>query len=273
MKVLFGPQIAPLVVEIIDASKKLCVLVSPYVDSWLHLEEAVRRAVHVRGVKVILIVRGGKDAAKQREGAQRLVEAGATLRFVDRLHAKLYLNDSVALVTSLNLLRSSMEGSWEMGTLMNARDDKDAIASIQATVKKLIELAKSHEILNTTSGSETAPSAPKSRRNNIQSILDAAKRHKAQANMSNGTPPAARPRSTTGSQAKATKAPAHKGHCIRCAKRMKYNTEKPLCPKCYKLWAKWSDENYEEKYCYACGLKHATSMRKPVCLPCYRMSK
>ena len=63
------------------------------------------------------------------------------------------------------------------------------------------------------------------------------------------------------------------GYCIRCGKPMSFNPDKPLCEKCYPIWAKYGDKKYTEKNCHICGEdvpSHKSSYEKPVCYPCYK---
>jgi hypothetical protein len=60
------------------------------------------------------------------------------------------------------------------------------------------------------------------------------------------------------------------GYCIRCHNQMELNPDKPLCSKCYPIWAKYSDITYPEKYCHICGKESKQSVEKPVCYSCYK---
>jgi len=60
------------------------------------------------------------------------------------------------------------------------------------------------------------------------------------------------------------------GYCIRCHNQMELNPNKPLCSKCYPIWAKYSDRTYSEKYCHICGKESKQSVDKPVCITCYK---
>ena len=60
------------------------------------------------------------------------------------------------------------------------------------------------------------------------------------------------------------------GFCIRCGKEMELNPNKPLCSKCYPIWAKYSDPDYPEKYCHICGKESEQTYAKPVCYTCYK---
>lgn len=62
------------------------------------------------------------------------------------------------------------------------------------------------------------------------------------------------------------------GTCIRCGVRVPKNPEKPLCPSCYKAWAKYENPLYEESFCHDCGKAATTSLARPLCRPCYARS-
>jgi len=59
--------------------------------------------------------------------------------------------------------------------------------------------------------------------------------------------------------------------CIRCGEPLdKYNIEKPLCDRCYPIWAQFKKSDYPETYCHACGEKKPNiSYQKPVCRDCF----
>lgn len=62
------------------------------------------------------------------------------------------------------------------------------------------------------------------------------------------------------------------GSCIRCGVAVPKNPEKPLCPSCYKAWAKYENPLYEEEYCHGCGKAATTSLARPLCRACYARS-
>lgn len=47
-------------------------------------------------------------------------------------------------------------------------------------------------------------------------------------------------------------------YCIRCGKKINYDKDKPLCPTCFKSWARYMDKSYHEKYCHYCGKVNKT---------------
>jgi hypothetical protein len=62
------------------------------------------------------------------------------------------------------------------------------------------------------------------------------------------------------------------GHCIRCGMSKEYNTNEPFCPTHYRVWKRYRDDNFPEKFCHRCGKEAATSKARPLCDSCYHKS-
>ena len=58
------------------------------------------------------------------------------------------------------------------------------------------------------------------------------------------------------------------GYCIRCGDEIEWNPYKPLCYKDYKIWNRYGDPDYREKFCHNCGEPRRTSKADPVCDRC-----
>ena len=84
-------------------------LVSPYNKHPQQLRELLSEAI-ARGVHVTMLYRDEKD---QREGVTDLEHLGAKVLPVKWLHSKVYMNESTALASSMNLLDSSFNNSSE----------------------------------------------------------------------------------------------------------------------------------------------------------------
>lgn len=149
------------VVNIIEEARESVVLVTAYLSSWPHLDHAIKGAI-ARGVRVSLVLRAPdgaqRDRAKREREAADLQELGACVHFVDRLHAKAYINESAAIVTSFNLVSGSNE-SIELGVLLqDAELVHDCIAKIRAYCP---ELAIGQVATARTPGKQSAPPARK----------------------------------------------------------------------------------------------------------------
>ena len=103
-------------------------------------------------------------------------------------------------------------------------------------------------------------------------IKEEALRLRRTATPGQGTPTETRP-STAPDQPTAAipdKQDSPLGHCIRCQAPVALDPEKPYCAQHFRVWARYGDETYEEKFCHSCGKGHTTSKAKPLCLPCFR---
>ena len=63
------------------------------------------------------------------------------------------------------------------------------------------------------------------------------------------------------------------GHCIRCDAEVKLNPMVPYCKKCYSLWNKYKNPDYEENHCHICGKDNISTIDKPTCYPCFKSNK
>ncbi|MBZ0152452.1 MAG: hypothetical protein K8J09_13065 [Planctomycetes bacterium] len=123
------------VVNIIENAQEFVVLVTAYLSSWTHLDHAIKTTI-ARGVPISLVMRapdGAKrDREKREEEASALKALGVQVHFVERLHAKAYVNEKEAIVTSFNLVSGSNE-SIELGVLIQDPDlVRDCVAKIRA---------------------------------------------------------------------------------------------------------------------------------------------
>lgn len=158
------------------------------------------------------------------------------------LHAKCYLNHKSAIITSMNLYEYSQLNNTELGILVEQADDPKLYDEINETAKKIVR--------NSTEFGFEIKKVEKSKTEE-QKIEKSPKKEQPK---SKGKEP-------------------EFGICIRCSEKIKFNPNKPLCDKCYPIWAKFGDTKYVEKYCHVCGkedTKHERSYEKPICYSCYK---
>lgn len=63
------------------------------------------------------------------------------------------------------------------------------------------------------------------------------------------------------------------GFCIRCKKAIKLDPQAPYCYACFKVWKRFENFEYEEKYCHVCGEENTSTMQKPACYSCYKRNR
>lgn len=114
--------------EIIKNAKKELILISPYVKIDRHTkEELFARKDEIE----IHLIYGKKKELDKKE--REWLESVASIRmsFHKDLHAKCYLNESQALLTSMNLHDFSQKNNIEMGILVSCEEDRQLYDEIR----------------------------------------------------------------------------------------------------------------------------------------------
>ena len=134
MKIIPPYQITSEILNIVNNSSKYLILVSPYVDfgNWDRIKSDILNAKN-RGVHISFYTRFDVENYKSWEQIESL---GLTPKLIDKLHAKIYFNETVGIVTSMNLLTSSNLNAIEFGSVCNSIEE---ITELQNYVKKYLE--------------------------------------------------------------------------------------------------------------------------------------
>jgi phosphatidylserine/phosphatidylglycerophosphate/cardiolipin synthase-like enzyme len=125
MELIKPLEISGKIMTLIEESEKKLVLVSPYVKvgKWYKFKNTIAKA-RERGVDIEFYIR---DDEKNLPSRDEVLELGITPILVPNLHAKLYMNETQAIVTSMNLLFSSDTNSLEIGYLTQAKNEYDEV--------------------------------------------------------------------------------------------------------------------------------------------------
>jgi hypothetical protein len=120
------------ILDIINESKKYCILVTPFFDAteyWGHLTRTLEDASE-GGKKVLFVLTkpNGKEIEKGLEKKERVIaelngKYNFDLFFVENLHSKIYLNENAALITSMNLVNYSKNYNHEIGFFTKKSED------------------------------------------------------------------------------------------------------------------------------------------------------
>lgn len=213
--------------QVITSAERQLHLISPFVQvTDLHarrLHDAARR-----GVVITLVCRYNDLKAEERRFFRDL----DTSRVFDDpdLHAKCFLNERGAVLTSLNLYGAS-EKNNEMGVWLDAVADREAYTAAAGEAESIREFAR--EIRRTA--------APPEKRIDWLRAEPTANRRKSR-----------------------------QGACIRCGIPVPFDPSRPYCAKCYMEWAKWGNPFYEDRCCHGCGRPDGGyTLEKPQCRECY----
>jgi phosphatidylserine/phosphatidylglycerophosphate/cardiolipin synthase-like enzyme len=128
-----------LIEEIIKGAKERIVLVSPY----LKLNDRIRELLGdgYRPDVDIRIVYGKKELEMSERQWLRTVPH-IRVSFCQNLHAKCYLNESMAVITSLNLHLFSQQNNNEMGVMVKRSADHQMVSDIAAEVERLLRITE-----------------------------------------------------------------------------------------------------------------------------------
>ncbi|MDA0987871.1 MAG: phospholipase D-like domain-containing protein [Chloroflexi bacterium] len=235
-------QVSNRILSVIGEAQEYVMVVSPYIALWGHVKNAVQLAVK-RSAKVTFLVRNDPDVVRSSD-IQWLEDNQVVVLTLDRLHAKIYLNESTVITSSMNLTQSSGTESFEIATLINDPSEAKIIRDYVAS--RLLRLASPH------GRQELAGAGFARSKNRIVNAHTAA--------------PSTRAPKRTGAPRARTKT----GFCIRCGEGLSLDVARPLCDDCYEIWAGFGDVDYQEAVCHSCGKDADVSYAKPVCLTCYR---
>ncbi len=218
--------------QLINQAQDTLILISPY----LKINERLRQSLDDKDrMKIdIRIVYGKNELQPDQINWLKSLKSMRT-SFCENLHAKCYLNESEAVVTSMNLYEFSQVNNQEMGIYVTKANDPQLYDEIYNEARRLIRISD-----------EVRLSAEK--------IVE--------------------PKIKTAEKINDKKVTNEKnGFCIRCKKEIALNPSAPYCIECYKNWKKYENPTYQEKYCHICGKDNASMMNKPVCYDCYKQNK
>ena len=143
--------------ELIKGAKDRLVLISPF----LKLNDRIRELLEDKNrLKIDVRIVYGKSELQPQEIEWLKAQSFIRTSFCKNLHAKCYLNEENAIVTSLNLYEFSQINNNEMGILIRRDDDaelyKDTYEEAQRIIRISDEVRISMERVS-TADSEAAP--------------------------------------------------------------------------------------------------------------------
>ncbi len=222
--------------ELIKNSEEKLFLISPYLQIADRLRLFIKEKDSRNIIDIKVVFRTDKLKAEELSFLQEL--NNVKVLSCDNLHAKCYLNENTAIITSMNLYQHSQQNNWEMGIKIEKNTDLELYEKIFEEVKLII-----------SSSQPTAYSIKK-----IEKDVEVSSKN-------------------TRTTSKKSKENINNGFCIRCGTNIKLNPEKPLCFNCYKSWEKYGNSEYKEKFCHVCGKESTCTVKKPVCYTCYKKAK
>ena len=225
--------------QIIKNAAERLVLISPF----LKTNERIREFLDDRErLKIDIRVVYGKSDLAPDEMAWLRSKTGIRTSFCKNLHAKCYVNEKTALITSMNLYEFSQANNNEMGILVERDKEPELYGAIWSEVQRLIRISEEIRVsVERIPAEEAVPERREKREGPAPGRAD------AKAN--------------------------DQGFCIGCRRSLPLDPIHPYCRDCYNSWKVKRDERREEKHCHICGTASMSSLHRPACYDCYRKHK
>ncbi|MFT3932789.1 MAG: phospholipase D family protein [Chitinophagaceae bacterium] len=199
--------------KLIKGTQDRLILISPYLqfsDLFKHsMTELMKQKPDVR-----IVYRENK--LKEGEKNWLADQIGVRTNICSSLHAKCYINEQEAIITSMNLFEYSQLNNDEMGIHITRCDDNQLYLATYKEAKRLIQISQEVRVTKETAA-EIA-------------VKKSAKFHSSTSKKTIPT-----------------------GYCIRTGEPIKFDIEKPLSAAAFRAWDKFGDFFYPEKFCHFSG--------------------
>ena len=215
--------------QLIKNADNEIILISPFLKINQKIKDLLENQDRKRTTNIKIIY--GKNELQPDENNWIRQLDSVRLAFCKDLHAKCYLSEKEAIITSMNLYEYSQVNNYEMGIYASKDDDLALYEKIYEEAMDIFRI--SDELKISIEKIDPKKEANISKSNNKYNKLES-------------------------------------GFCIRCKEQIKVDSTHPYCKKCYTSWNKYKNEEYKEKYCHICGNSTTSSKIKPICYKCYK---
>jgi len=217
--------------ELIKGTKDKLILISPYLQFTERIKEHLS-SLNIQKRDIRIVYRENKLQPEENNWLESQI--GIRTSLCKNLHAKCYINENEAIITSMNLYEFSQQNNNEMGIYISKAQDMDLYNSTLEEVQRLLTIS---EEIRVTVKKVTADTPPKSEKKIVEAK---SLNNKTYENLT--------------------------GFCIRTGVPIPFNVEKPMSYDAFKSWSKYSDADYAENFCHFSGelTFGETSVSKPI---------
>ncbi len=215
--------------ELIKGTKDKLILISPYLQFTERIKEHLSN-LNIQKRDIRIVYRENKLQLEENNWLESQI--GIRTSLCKNLHAKCYINENEAIITSMNLYEFSQQNNNEMGIYISKEHDAELYKATMEEVQRLLTISEEIRVSIKKVNADTPPKTEKK-------VVEA------------------KP-VVTQSSAKST------GFCIRTGISIPFNIEKPMSYDAFKTWNKNPDS--PENFCHYSGepSDHKTSVNKPI---------
>jgi hypothetical protein len=143
-EILTTPQITSKIIDIIEKAEEYCFVVSPYFDPWIQSKISFEYASNKKK-KIIFFFRHNQKKEDIDSIKEFHDKSHFDIVFINNLHAKIYVNENEALITSMNLTDYAQANNHEIGVLIK---NKKKLNEIKDIIDKIFRTGKVSNIGN-----------------------------------------------------------------------------------------------------------------------------
>jgi phosphatidylserine/phosphatidylglycerophosphate/cardiolipin synthase-like enzyme len=226
--------------ELIKGTKDRLILISPYLQFTERIKEHLSN-LNIQKRDIRIVYRENKLQLEENNWLENQI--GIRTSLCKNLHAKCYINENEAIITSMNLYEFSQQNNNEMGIWLSKAQDADLYNATLEEVQRLLTIS---EEIRVTVKKVTADTPPKTEKKNVEA------KHTSNKASDKST-----------------------GFCIRTGVPVPFDIERPFSYEAYKKWNEYADRDYSEKYCHFSGEDSGgqTSMNKPILAKNWKKAK
>ena len=269
-KFLKGNELNSQLEKVFEDAESQIVLISPYIKLHERYKSALLTKTSNPNIEIVILFWKNEDdlskSMKQDDFDFFKQFPNIQIKYEKRLHAKYYANETKAILTSMNLYGFSQNNNIEAGVLMESslkgsftgeneldKSSWDYFRVVLEQSELLFEQKPVFEKKNLLSS-----------RKYVKSEIEVDKLSDFFKNVSYKKVYKKKEQKITKSEI-ITKVD-NSGFCIRTGNEIAFNVEKPMNYEAFKMWSKYKDADYSEKYCHFSGelSNGKTSVNKPV---------
>lgn len=226
--------------ELIKGTKDRLILISPYLQFTDRIKEHLSN-LNIQKRDIRIVYRENKLQLEENNWLESQI--GIRTSLCKNLHAKCYINENEAIITSMNLYEFSQQNNNEMGIYISKAQDADLYNATLEEVQRLLTIS---EEIRVTVKKVTADTPPKTEKKIVE----------------------VKPSNT-----KSFDKP--NGFCIRTGVPIPFNVEKPMSYEAFKSWSKYGEPDFAEKFCHFSGEPSygKTSVSKPILTKNWKKAK
>jgi hypothetical protein len=268
-KFLTGNKLNAELEKIFEQAEEHLFLISPYIK--LHDRYASTLGAKKNDYELEIIIVFGKNeedisrSMKQDDFNFFKEFPNIQIRYEKRLHAKYYANEYGAILTSMNLYNYSQDNNIEAGVLTKSKHEDGFDDQAWEYFKRVID--QSELLFRNAPQYESGMFGLKKKYSGSKIEVDKlseffANKSKFESTNRKGNYEKIKVEQPRDSPSKIF----NSGYCIRTGKPIPFNPKQPLSDSAFQNWAKFSNDEYPEKFCHYSGelSNGETSFSKPI---------